>query len=170
MQELHQLRSARAETCPGKDWVSTGSGTTRRQQKTPSLHTCLPCDHNSWAYLEEVQPATSDTTWENLRKRRITNCVSDLGQVTLKGNVQTEDQLKVQKYNGGLSSSWVGARRSSGRSPASSWVGRPAGGARTLAPVFGRSLHSQELEDDLYRTKSLASYATQLRRQRQALS
>ena len=46
-QELHQLRSARVETCPGKDWVntgprtgSTGSGTTRRQHKTSSLHTC----------------------------------------------------------------------------------------------------------------------------------
>ena len=31
-------------------------------------------------------------------------------------------------------SSWVGARRSSGRSPASSWVGRPAGGARSFLP------------------------------------
>ena len=37
VQELHQLRSARAETCPEKDWVntgpwtgSTGTGTTRR--------------------------------------------------------------------------------------------------------------------------------------------
>ena len=119
---------------------------------------------------EEVQPATSDTTWVDLRNRRTTNCVNDLGQVTLKGNAQTEDPLRVKKYNGGLTSSWVGARRSSGQSPTSSWVGRSAGGARTLTPVFGRSLHSQELEDDLCRTKSLVSYATQLRRQRQALS
>ena len=40
------------------------------------------------------------------------------------------------KNNGGLSSSRVGARRSSGRSPASSGVGRPLGGARTLAPLY----------------------------------
>ena len=50
----------------------------------------------------------SDTTWVYLRNRRTTNCVNDLGQVTLKGNAQTEDPLKVKKYNGGLSSSWVG--------------------------------------------------------------
>ena len=84
---------------------------------------------------EEVQPG----------KRRTTNCVSDLGQVTLKGNAQTEDPLKVKKYNGGLSSCGVGARRSSGRSPASSWVGRPAGGARSFAPLFGSLLSSREI-------------------------
>ena len=38
-----------------------------------------------------------------------------------------------QKVAQCLSSSWAGARRRSGRSPASSGVGRPAGGARTLA-------------------------------------
>ena len=119
---------------------------------------------------EEVQPATSDTTWVFLRNRRTTNCVNDLGQVTLKGNAQTEDPLKVKKYHGGLSSSWVGAAvPRAGRPPVLGLVAR-RGGARTLAPVFGRSLHSQELEDDLCRTKSLASHATQLRRQRQALS
>ena len=116
------------------------------------------------------EATTSDTRWVYLRNRRTANCVNDLGQVTLKGNAQTEDTLNVKKYNSGLSSSWVGARRSSGLSPAISWVGRPAGGARTSVPVFGRSLHSQELEDDLCSTKSLASYATKLRRQRQALS
>ena len=41
----------------------------------------------------------------------------------------------VLKNNGGLSSSRVGAHRSSGRSPASSRVGRPAGGARSLLPA-----------------------------------
>ena len=33
-------------------------------------------------------------------QRRTTNCVSDLGQVTLEGNVQTEEPLKVKKYSG----------------------------------------------------------------------
>ena len=60
----------------------------------------------------------------------------DLGHVT----AEVQDELvgadSVKKYNGGLSSSRVGARRSSGRSPASSGVGRPAGGARTLAPLY----------------------------------
>ena len=84
---------------------------------------------------EEVQPATSDTTWIYLRNRRTTNCVSDLGQVTVKGNAQI-DPLKVKKYNGGLSSCGVGARRCLGRSPASSWVGRPAGGCPHLCSSF----------------------------------
>ena len=44
------------------------------------------------------------------------------------------------KSNGGQSSSWVGARRSLGRSPASFGVGHPAGGARTLAPVHRKLL------------------------------
>ena len=50
----------------------------------------------------------------------------------------------VFKNNGGLSSSWVGARRSLGRSPASSGVGRLAGGARPFAPVHWSWLHSRE--------------------------
>ena len=150
VQELHHPRSARAETCPGKDWVntgpwtgSTGSGNTRRPQKTSSLHACLPRSFSTGTSRdlrrnvgipEEVQPG----------KRRTTNCVSDLGQVTLKGNAQTEDPLKVKEYNGGLSSCGVGARRCLGRSPASFWVGHPAGGARTFAPLFGSLLSSRE--------------------------
>ena len=38
----------------------------------------------------------------------------------------------------------VGARRFLGRSPASSGGGRPAGGARTFAPLFGSLLSSRE--------------------------
>ena len=33
-------------------------------------------------------------------QRRTTNCVNDLGQVTLEGNAQTEEPLKVKKYSG----------------------------------------------------------------------
>ena len=98
-----------------------------------------------------------------------TTAARDLGHVTAEVQDEHEGAGSVKKVTACLSSSWVGARRSLGRSPASSWVGRPAGGARALAPVFGRSLHSQELEDDLYRPKSLASYATLLSRQRRAL-
>ena len=42
----------------------------------------------------------------------------------------------VLKKTSGLSSSRVGARRFLGRSPASSGVGRPAGGARTFCSSF----------------------------------
>ena len=83
-----------------------------------------------------------------------TTAARDLGHVTAEVQDEHGGAGSVKKYNG---------------LPASSWLGRPAEGARTLAPVFGRSLHSQELEDDLYRTKSLASYARQLRRQCRAL-
>ena len=82
VQELHQLRSAWAETW-SRDWVntglwtgSTGSGTTRRQQKTPSLHTCLPRSFSrgtsrdlrrNVGILEEVQPGQRRN--HQLRKR-----------------------------------------------------------------------------------------------------
>ena len=76
VQELHQLRSARAEMCPEKDWVntgpwtgSTGSGTTRRQQKTPSLHTCLPRS------FSRGPTRISDTTWAYLRKSSLASGV-----------------------------------------------------------------------------------------------
>ena len=44
----------------------------------------------------------------------------------------------------GLSSPWVGARRSLGRSPASFWVGRPRGGCPHVCLSVGRLLRSRE--------------------------
>ena len=78
-------------------------------------------------------------------QRRTTNRVSDLGQVALDGHAQTEEPLKVEKVQRRLSSAGVGARRFLGRLPASSGVGRRAGGARTLAPVYWNLLHSREI-------------------------
>ena len=100
VQELHQLRSAPAETCPGKDGQAAQDQAPQDVNKRHPLFTHVflvtnrDLRHNV-GIPEEVQPATSDTTWVYLRNRRTTNCVSDLGQVTLKGNVQTEDPLKV---------------------------------------------------------------------------
>ena len=62
----------------------------------------------------------------------------------------------VLKKNSGLSSSWVGARRSSGRSPASSWVGRTAGCARTSAPLHG-GLHHWRLRTESHSGAFLAA-------------
>ena len=51
-------------------------------------------------------------------QRRTTNCVSDLGQVILEGNAQTEEPLKVKKY--------TSACPVLGLVPAVSWDGRPS--------------------------------------------
>ena len=133
--------------------------------RRPPLHTCLARSFSGGinkdlrrnvGIPEEVQPG----------QRRTTNCVSDLGQVTLKGNAQTEDPLKDKKYNGSLSSCGVGAHRCLGRSPASFWVGHLAGGARTFAPLFGSLLSSRETAHGVslsclpaMSAGSLASYA-----------
>ena len=55
----------------------------------------------------------------------------------------------VLKNTSGLSSSRVGARRFLGRSPASSGVGRPAGGARTFCSSFREIAHSLTLVPSL---------------------
>ena len=55
----------------------------------------------------------------------------------------------VLKNTSGLSSSRVGARRFLGRSPASSGVGRPAGGARTFCSSFREIAQSLTLVPSL---------------------
>ena len=106
-------------------------------------------------------------------QRRTTNCASALGQVTLEGNAQTEELLKVKKYSCacpvlGLVSAFPWA----GRPPVLglvAWQGGGGGGGRTFAPVYRSLLHTLVpfcfvsrfplLQEIPRRTRFLASYA-----------